>query len=83
MTPIPHLSYIVSQSENHWTVGFAPGDDRGKYPSRRAALESALHDAVRVRELGYDVDVWVRRKDGSLRRIRAGTDPGDSASIPS
>lgn len=82
MAPIPHLSYIVSQNENHWTVGFAPGDDCGKYPSRRAALESALHDAVRVRELGYDVDVWVRRKDGSLRRVRAGNTPDDSASMP-
>lgn len=82
MAPIPHLSYIVSQNENHWTVGFAPGDDCGKYPSRRAALESALHDAVRVRELGYDVDVWVRRKDGSLRRIRAGTTPDEPTSAP-
>lgn len=82
MAPIPHLSYIVCQNENHWTVGFAPGDDCGRYPSRRAALESALHDAVRVRELGYDVDVWVRRKDGSLRRIRAGIDPDRPASAP-
>lgn len=83
MAPIPHLSYIVSQNENHWTVGFAPGDDCGKYPSRRAALESALHDAVRVRELGYDVDVWVRRKDGSLRRVQSGYTPGEPPSAPS
>lgn len=82
MAPIPHLSYIVSRNENHWTVGFALGDDCGKYPSRRAALESALHDAVRVRELGYDVDVWVRRKDGSLRRVRAGVNPDDPHSPP-
>jgi hypothetical protein len=80
MAPIPHLSYIVFQDESHWTVGFGQGDGCGRYPSRRTALKSALQDAVRVRGLGCDVDVWVRRKDGTLRRIRDQISIGDPVS---
>ncbi|CAO3425259.1 hypothetical protein [Azospirillum endophyticum] len=82
MAPVPHLSYVVFQNENHWTIGFGEGDGCGRFPSRREALESAMRDAWRVRELGCDVDVFVRRKNGTLRRLRDGIGAGSSASTP-
>jgi hypothetical protein len=63
------MTYIVEPQETHWTIGFGGGDSAGRFPSRREALESALRDAARVRCLGCGVDVLVRRRNGTIRKI--------------
>lgn len=66
---IPQFTYIIEPTDVRWTIKFGGGDTTGQFPSRRAALEAAVQDAVRVRRLGYTVDVLVRRADGSVRKV--------------
>lgn len=66
---IPRISFVIDREEARWTVGCGDGDGSGCFPSRRAAMEFALREAERVRSLGYDIDVLVRRRNGSVRKI--------------
>ncbi|MGQ9369030.1 hypothetical protein [Azospirillum sp. ST 5-10] len=79
MRPQEQFVYVVKPQESHWTVGFGNGDNSGWFQSRREALESAVRDAIRVRELGYPVDVLVCRRDGTLRRVPPGAGVGSQA----
>ena len=62
--------YVVEREGSHWTVT-NQGRHFGRFVDRRDALRSALADAARVRRLGHNASVLVRRADGSLRTIPA------------
>ncbi|MGF7176102.1 hypothetical protein FHS63_003888 [Azospirillum doebereinerae] len=66
---IPRIFFVVDREEAKWTVGCGDGDGSGCFPSRRAAMEFALREAERVRSLGYEIDVLVRRRNGSVRKL--------------
>jgi hypothetical protein len=65
-----HLRYIIESETPHWTITTGAGDPNGSFTSRRDALEAAIRDAERVRNLGNDVEICVRRRDGTLRPLR-------------
>jgi hypothetical protein len=66
---VAHIVYIVDRQETHWTISGCGDSGCGWFPTRKEALKSALWDAARVRRLGHDVDVMVRRRNGTVRAI--------------
>lgn len=70
MGSVGSFEYLVEREENHWTVSFQR-QHCGSFPSRLAALRSAVRDAERVRHLGHRVRVLVRYADGRRLRIIA------------
>jgi hypothetical protein len=66
MVWVQNLEYVVERDETHWTVSLQ-AEHCGRFVSRRAALESAMRDAERVRRLGHEVNILVRHADGRLR----------------
>ena len=62
--------YVVEREESHWTVTYQRRHF-GWYMDRRGALRSAVEDAARVRRLGHNAWVCVRRADGCLRPVPA------------
>jgi hypothetical protein len=74
MAWIQSLEYVVERDASHWTVSLQ-AERCGCFASRRAALDSALRDAERVRRLGHAVRVAVRHADGRLRCLPASLHP--------
>jgi hypothetical protein len=68
---VAHITYVVDRQETHWTVAGCGDSGSGWFPTRKDALKSALWDAERVRRLGHEVAVMVRRRDGTVRKIPA------------
>ena len=66
---VAHITYVVDRQEAHWTIAGCGDSGWGWFPTRKEALKSALWDAARVRRLGHDVAVMVRRSDGTVRKI--------------
>ncbi|NYZ14866.1 hypothetical protein HL658_20160 [Azospirillum sp. RWY-5-1] len=76
---IPQFTYIIEPTDARWTIKFGGGDTTGQFPLWRAALEAAIQDAIRVRRLGYAVDVLARRADGSLRKVPPSVNTGTTS----
>jgi hypothetical protein len=68
---VAHIVYVVDRQEAHWTIAGCGDSGCGWFPTRKDALKSALWDAARVRRLGHDVAVLVRRRNGTVRAIPA------------
>jgi hypothetical protein len=68
MVWVQNLEYVVERDETHWTVSLQC-EHCGRFGTRRAAMESAMRDAERVRRLGHEVSILVRYEDGRLRRL--------------
>ena len=66
---VAHITYVVDRREAHWTIAGCDDCGSGWFSTRKEALKSALWDAARVRRLGHNVAVVVRRQDGSVRKI--------------
>ena len=66
MAWVQALDYVIEHNEAHWTVSLQ-SEHCGRFASRRAALESAVRDAERVRGLGHGVRLQVRYADGRIR----------------
>jgi hypothetical protein len=62
--------YVVERDVSHWTVSNR-GRRFGCFVDRRDAMRSAVADAARVRRLGHNASVLVRRADGRLRAVPA------------
>ena len=62
------LEYVVRRHGQAWTIFFG-GMPYGRFPDRRAALESAVRDARRVRHHGHGIAVLVQRMTGGFRRV--------------
>jgi len=73
---VAQITYVVDRQESHWTISYCSGGGVGMgwFPTRKEALKSALWDAARVRRLGHDVAVMVRRWDGTVRKVPARID---------
>ncbi len=68
MRPSIGIQYIVEQKQPGWTVSWEQAHV-GAFDDRRLALKAAIRDARRVRNLGHECEVLVRRANGSLRRL--------------
>ncbi|MEF2072488.1 hypothetical protein [Consotaella aegiceratis] len=63
-----HVDYVVEPWGAEWTVSMR-GERAGRFPSRLAALRSAVGDAQRVGRMGFDVAVWMRHSNWASRRL--------------
>ncbi|WP_131829960.1 hypothetical protein [Consotaella salsifontis] len=63
-----HVDYVVEPLDDEWTVSMR-GERAGRFPSRLAALRSALEDAERVDRMGFEVSVWLRHPGRSSRKL--------------
>lgn len=79
MGAMAHLEFIIEPEERRWKVTLGGSDQSCGFPDRLAALRAAVRDAERVRDLGHEVRVFVRRENGKLRRVSIGEPPRPTA----
>ncbi len=67
---MPLVQYIVVPDEDCWKIDHE-GRRVGEFPSRDAALETAVNLAQEANGIGHDAEVLVRREDGALEEEAA------------